>query len=548
MGALQKGMRHESSVSRRDFVAAATAAVGGAALASQAAVAFADEADEGAAEDGESSEVTWDEECDVIVVGSGAGLFAAYEAADAGADVILLEKRGILGGTVRMSDGIITAGGTGVQADAGIEDDVDTFWEEYCETSSVVSYAAAYAGYDESFAKQIVEQSGECVDTLAGLGLEFNLQMMPYDDKTAPRMHIMQPDATAYVDVLEPAIEEKGVRVMLETPATALVMGDDGSVHGVEAQSGDDAISIKARKGVILATGDCQSDDETKGYYNSASIVAIPGANEGNTGDGLRMATKVGAATSGSLLQCAVAYFDIGNLIATSVWEKGAILVNSSGVRFVDETDGTSTAIAINEGAAPAYCIFSADVADYLHTVDPYDATDILEGKSMYVSITPGHGLTYLEDLEEDGYLYEADTLEELADLIEVPSDALVETVSTWNSYVEAGEDPDFGHGISENVEDLYGPTVALENGPFYALRVQAAFDLYSEGPALITSLDYEVLDSYGEPISRLYACGAGLTQGAAPHIICGGGTHVGGGIVGARISASNAAALEDWE
>lgn len=529
------------NLSRRTFIGGA----GVSALAGLAALSGC--SDEQKSTQG-SDNTTWDKECDVVVVGSGAGLLAALEAAEAGADVVLLEKTPMLGGATVFSGGNLQASGTKVQADAGIKDTIEDHWETFQKSNGRTGQN--YAAYNEEFAKQMIEKAGSGVDRLLELGCEFNVQHLGSD--APPRQHLLQPGAGAWVNVLSPAAEERGVEILTSTPALQLITNTDGEIQGVQAQNGNEAFNIKARKGVILATGDCSNNVDIKGMYMDARKAVVANPTEGGMGDGLGMAAAAGAGLSmfslyerGSFLRI---IFEIGNNFESSFIQKGTIFVNSAGKRFTDETSLQTAACDINElEGSPVYAVFGTEIAELTHRSDPHDATDFLEGRSMGIAYTGGLGYTFFEDAEEKGCLTKGETIEELAAAIDVPADALSETIATWNATVESGEEDEFKRTMYEDVSDRYGPTSTM-SGPFYAIKQTLVRNHGLEGPCLLVNLDYQVEDFSGNPIPRLYACGAGLTQGGAPNIITGGGVHLMGNVVGARIAAERVAGLDSWE
>jgi len=495
-----------------------------------------------------SDNTAWDKECDVVVVGSGAGLLAAVEAADAGASVILLEKVGVLGGATAVSGGNVQAAGTKVQADAGIKDTSEDHWKAFQASNG--NTGKNYARYDEEFAKQLIENVGSGVDRLLELGCEFTVQHLA--SEAPPRQHLLQPNAGSWTNILSQAAEERGAEILTSTPVIQLITNSDGDVHGVKAQSGSATLNIKARKGVILATGDCSNAEDIKGMYMDAIKAAVSNPAAGSTGDGLRMAAAVGAGLSMSSLYERGNYlrivFEIGNNFEGTFIQKGTIFVNGEGKRFTNETSLQTAACDIYElGDSPVYAVFGIEIAELTHRSDPHDATAFLEGKSMGISYTPGLGYTFFEDAEEKGCLFQGETIEELAAAIDVPADALSDTVAAWNATVESGEKDEFERTLYENVSNCYGPTTTI-SGPFYAFKQTVVRNHGIEGPCLLVNLDYQVEDFYGDPIPRLYACGAGLTQGGAPNIVSGGGVHMMGNIVSARIAAAGVVGLGNWE
>ena len=102
-----------------------------------------------------------------------------------------------------------------------------------------------------------------------------------------------------------------------------------------------------------------------------------------------------------------------------------------------------------------------------------------------------------VEAPEQQSSLVSGDTLEELAEKIGVPAEALVETVTKYNTYVEAGEDPDFGR---------VKMPAKIEVGPFWAVKVTPAIHHTMAGVAINSKA--QVMDTDGNAVPGLYAAG----------------------------------------
>ena len=109
-----------------------------------------------------------------------------------------------------------------------------------------------------------------------------------------------------------------------------------------------------------------------------------------------------------------------------------------------------------------------------------------------------------------------------------------------------AGVDEEFGRNMTGALQ--FGEMVGIEQGPFYALKLKAPKWMCSEGPNLMVNTDMSVLDVEGNPISRLYACGAGMVSGTATLYANTCGDHMGITAYSARRAAERAVALETWE
>lgn len=330
MGAAQQDM------SRRSFVQGAVCAgVGAAAMgALSSAQAFADEAaeeeteaEEEAAEEeaeeaaeeteaegeDESEELTWDLETDVVVCGCGAGgCAAAVAAADGGAEVIVIEKKSWLGGQMRRSGGGVAAAGSQVQEALGVEDTADAYYDywmatqdDMCDADLVRAICDGSAGIIDWLIDDLGgqpvdewdfdETSGDGMEYSIGPGLNIGIDydtFATYGAEAVPRCHWFTPNyddpilededivtwpspgGTALWAIFENAFAERGIEPLTETSLVSLVTepGSD-EVLGVVASQGEEEIRIKARKGVVVATGNFTSNHEMFQNYTMYDFV-----------------------------------------------------------------------------------------------------------------------------------------------------------------------------------------------------------------------------------------------------------------------------------
>ena len=249
--------------------------------------------------------------------------------------------------------------------------------------------------------------------------------------------------------------------------------------------------------GVILACGGFARNAEMVHRYAPQYDEAVFICGDGNVGDGLKMAWQLGA-DHRDMIYIKGTYgkhpTDETNHHSCLAVYKGAIAVNQDGNRFVDES--------ISYKLLGDACI-----------QQPYATTYQILDRRILES---GDNHTRILDFErrlEEGLMIEADTLEQLAALIEIPEATLKKTVAEYNDYVDAGHDPDFGrrHLVHE-----YGELVRIEEAPFYAYPSTAA--VYGTYCGLRIDPSMRVLDVFGEPLHGLYAAGevVGGLHGAA--------------------------------
>ena len=281
-------------VSRRSFVAAA-AGTGLAVSGAMAGIAHAEEAE--ATGSGarnslvvEASGVEWDQEVDVVVAGSGTGLAGALGAASKGCSVVVLEKNGWVGGSTLMSGGGGWFPNTRYSAEYG---DTREAALAYCT-------AIAEGQSTEAIVEAFVDRSDEILDMIAQ-NSEIEWQVgtvygdyhpeweggMQFGRSTSPVSGENEAGAPL-ITKLQAAIEERGGTVMTSTPLTALVVRMQANgipeVVGVEATpDGEDPIYIKARKGVLVATGGFEWDEELKTHFlrGKAEFNVTPSSKHG---------------------------------------------------------------------------------------------------------------------------------------------------------------------------------------------------------------------------------------------------------------------------
>ncbi|MGD8521592.1 MAG: FAD-dependent oxidoreductase [Desulfobacterales bacterium] len=281
---------------------------------------------------------------------------------------------------------------------------------------------------------------------------------------------------------------------------------------GLVVQRDGSEVGVCANHGIVLAGGGFPASPELRERYFPRPVAQYTSAYEGCTGDTLLLAQEVGAAL-GSLGEDNALWFP--SSIATRKDEStavyphivldrakpGLIAVNSAGRRFSDE--------------ACSYHEFVRAMYRSNRDVPSIPAWLICDrrfvwkyGIGMILPLT-----LFLKPFVKRGYLHVADSLEELARRIGVDAGGLVETVGSHNAFAGTGVDPDFGKG-SNDYDRAYGDPEHLPNPclgpinrpPFCAVAVHPTPLGTSLG--LLTNAHAQVLESSGQPIEGLYACG----------------------------------------
>ena len=425
-------------------------------------------------------------ETDIVIVGAGgAGMTAAINAAQAGKNVILLEKMPYAGGNTTKATGGMNAAETHYQKEQGIEDTVEQFVEDTMEGGHQLN--------DRDLVTKMAEDSAEGIDWLDSIGAP--LPKISFSGgATNQRIHAPEDGSGvgAYLvtALLKKMSEYDNIKVMYNTAATKL-LSEDGTVNGVLAEGQDADYTIHA-KAVILATGGFGNNEDMIVKYREDLKGTVTTSAPGIMGDGIVMAQEVGAdlVDIEQIQLHPTVEQKTSMLITESVRGDGAILVNQDGKRFTNEllTRDVVSAAELEQPGSYAYIIFDQKLRDGLKAIEKYVST---------------------------GITVQGDTIEDLAAQIEVDPATLAETLKNWNQYVADQNDPDFGRDTGMDND--------LSTAPYYAIKIAPGIHHTMGGVHIDT--DAEVIDTNGNEIPGLFAAGE----------VCGGvhgGNRLGGNAV----------------
>ena len=481
-----------------------------------------------------TAQAWWDEEWDVVVAGGGgAGLMAALSAAKLGAAVLLLEKQPGLGGATAMAVGTISAAGTQLQEAAGVRDDVETHFRDYMEFCAP---GTSPEDYDLELTRLLIERSPDTLQRLMDMGISYT-GPHPEPPHTVRRMHNALPDAGVYIETLERHALDAGVTIRTETKIQELERDEDGNVSRLVTRHvrRHEFKAIRARRGVVLATGYFAANDElARAHGRPAEISAVEPLLETATGDGIVLATALGAATGGmgsgdtpSFRTAMPPYVRP----EPRLFFEGAVLVNTDGRRFTNELDAPELATT-RQPRGVAFIIFDARLAARIATADedsPGTRDGWLRNDKLFLSTFPGIAYAYIDDFRErTDYFYEAGSLEELAGKLRMPADAMVEDMGL-TAKAASGAQPD-AHG-----REPAGP--GITEPPFYAIGPLRP-NIGSSG-GLKIDRDMRVIDVGGSVIPHLYAAGI---NGASNALIAGHGHALSWAFTSGHIAGENAA------
>ena len=440
-------------------------------------------------------------ETGIVIVGAGgAGMAAAIMARQAGVDFIILEKMPYVGGNTTKATGGMNAAETHYQKEQGIEDSVELFAAD--------TMAGGHNLNDPELVQTLAEKSAEAIDWLDTIGAE--LPKISFSGGASTNRIHAPADGSAVgnflVDKFYAKLSELGVEVMLNTQATELIV-EDGKIAGVKAE-GPDALYTINSKAVILATGGFGANLDMIAEYRPDLRGTVTTNAPGATGDGIVMAQAVGAALVDieQIQLHPTVEQTTSMLITESVRGDGAILVNQKGERFINEmeTRDVVSAAELEQEGQYAYIIFDQHLRDNLKAIEKY--------------VT--NGLTV-----------QADTIEGLAEQLNIDPATLAQTLADWNAAVAAQNDAEFGRTTGMNAD--------LTVAPYYAIQIAPGIHHTMGGVKINTSA--EVISTEGQPIPGLFAAGE-VTGGVH------GGNRLGGNAVAdivifGRIAAESAMA-----
>lgn len=431
----------------------------------------------------------WDITTDVVIIGfGGAGAAAAIEAHDTGAKVLILEKTPIAGGSTTLSGGIVYAAGTSVQKKAGITDSADGMYKYWMAVNNNL--------VEPEIARYLADNSADTIDWLIKLGVEFKPEALylsglevQFASVTPPvkRGHLATGRGGAIMAALVKAVKERKIDVRYQVSAERLFLNPKGEVIGVSAIRNGKKISIKARRGVMIASGGMTRSRELTKKYFPTHLEAVPVSGLGTSGDGIRMAQKIGATIVTGAIDPPDALPGIeikkGSLVKMLSYphffnKYPSVMVNEKARRFMDETEYYMTSNPRILKQKKAYIIF--------------DKRGWAGGETIGYGFSKG-----LKEEVEAGAIKSAQTIPELAKLAGLDADELAKTLDKYNKAAAAGSDEEFGKQKA---------LLPLDNPPYYICTAGVSLVLFLAG--LSHNVKSQVLGPYGEPIPRLYSAG----------------------------------------
>lgn len=440
----------------------------------------------------DDSGITWDKEADVVVLGAGAGgMWGAIVAQENGLTPIVLEKQpeATAGGDLRVSGGYLLPISTDPELMVG---------------------SASFGQANEEWADAVDELGTEAIDWVIDHGCEW-----------ANGVEYMQVEGAgvAIYECLRDNMQDMGIECLYETPAVKLITNAAGEVIGVAGESAGQEINVKAKQGVLVATGSYTMNKELMSNFHIPGIEYYTTGSPYLTGDGLIMAGDLGAKMSRLAMGveyngfCAKAASEEVGLAVCANIAPGAIVVNQDGNRFMNE----QVSLQHSKSTMPFFKFQGTmmecrnDQCGYVNSKmfeifdqATFDSFNLGNNKLAIswanVMADADNGYVWSEDNQaelKEGWIVKADTLDALAGEIGVDAANLKASVESYNAACAAGEDP-FGRPADT--------MVAIGAGPYYAMELAVA-TLYSMG-GLTTNELGQTINWSNQPIPRLYSAG----------------------------------------
>lgn len=462
---------------------------------------------------------SWDYEADVVIAGYGvAGAAAAVEAARSGAEVLVLERSGSWGGAASMAGGFIyLGGGTDLQKACGFQDSVDNMAAflntamgpgadeqriaDYCEGS--VAHFDWLVDCGVPFKAEFFDQPGW--EPMGDQGLMFSGGENSFPFNTiatpAPRGHVpqmqnkKQGESSAGFMLMKALVDTataSGARALYDVRGQSLIVEPDGRVVGIRARRYGDRVDIRARRGVVLATGSFAYNDSMVARY-APRILGRPAASiEQHDGQAIRMAQALGADLAHMDATEVALFIDPQQLVR-------GVLVNERGQRYVAEDT--------YPGRVGQLTLYHQNNTAYL-ILDDEAQQDAMASLTPQLMIRPPSWV--------------CETVAELEAEIGLPAGSLQATIAAYDDGAARGEDP-LLHKKSQWLRPIGSPVAAID--------LRESTGGFTLG-GLHTTLNGEVLHVSGTAIPGLFAagrCTAGLAAwGYASGVSLGDGSFYG--------------------
>ena len=442
------------------------------------------------------------EQFDIVIIGAGgAGLAAAVEAHEQGADnILVLEKMSFAGGSTTMAFGGFNCTNSRFMDEQGKEE------TPVMLVDKIIKNGAGFADVD--MAGIIAMETPKVIEWLDGFGSEWG--KIRYADLHCPTDGTIP--GVELVKVLKEQAEKNGIEIRYNSPAVDLIADESGRVSGVQVKDASGEYTIDAQA-VILATGGFESNPEMIAKYDNPGLAHIHLApSQGNMGDGIVMAEKLGAELRNMdliQLSCAVAPFSIQ--MQLPIKNNGVVFINKEGKRFTNEYSEASSDRRITEDIlkqtdAECFGVYNETIFQTFMAIEEKDFFDEYR----------------MTGIDNSGTVIKADTLEELAEKLGVDQETFLATMNGLKT-------DNIGNEEVVKLADTY------KSGPYYAVNLTPG--VMDTLGGVLADTTGRIINKEGKPIKGLYAAGEviGNVQGAYYSV------GLGEAVVFGRVSARNA-------
>jgi flavocytochrome c len=448
-----------------------------------------------------SSVKKWDEEYDVIIVGTGfAGSSCALKAGKAGLKILMIDKMSVAGGNSVICGGNTACPVNPIQKAQGIKDSKELFIADCVKDGLGLNHTELLG--------TLADRCNETIKMLLDCGCEFQPYLLFEAGHSVPRSYQLKSGSGAgYIHPMHNTLRKMpNVTMRTRCKMDDFVLGDDGAVVGITARTGyrfdpklesDDRdnksgtkVTYRAKRGVVLAAGGFSRDVLFRQAQDPRVLPSFDSTNHpGATAGALVSAMGIGALPiqlSWLQFNPAVAAREKGsgvsmNFINHACMDLGIVVDKKTGKRFMDEHAGRK----IKSDA-----LFKVIGRDENYPLGICD-------QSIIDAINPG----YTQLALKAGAVKKFDTLDAIADAYGMPKAPFLEQVKKFNGYVKDGKDPEFNRVLTFN------KGVTISKAPFYAIEVTPKIH-HTCGGLLINTKAQVLSAKTFRPIKGLYAAG----------------------------------------
>jgi succinate dehydrogenase/fumarate reductase flavoprotein subunit len=432
----------------------------------------------------------WDEEADVVILGcGGGGAVAAITAFDAGAKVVIVEK-GEGGGNTRLATMAFLCPTDSVSAREHIKCLSFGMLDE-----EIINVYVEWASKNVEYIKQLGGEVETCHPGPSFPALPGSETMLRYRVKAKAEGEL---GGVSLWNLLAEHLHRRKIPLHRKTIAKKIIRSGD-EVIGVVTEKNGNFFNIRAKKGIVLATGGFEYHEDLKREFLAGYPIFAYG-NAGNTGDGIKLAQEIGADLWHMKAVAAPMGYKFPEFPSAFIMRmaaEGYIIVDQNGERFCNETG--------LEHYSMWMAVTSFDMASLTFSRIPsyliFDEKTRLKGPITRVGHGANRAYKWSVDNSEEvrrGWIVSADGPAELADKLAIKSaEKLVETLETYQEACTNGTDENFGRSKE---------TLMRFDGKYYGVPLWPCLLNTQGGPK--RNGRGEILDVWGKPIKRLYGAG----------------------------------------